>query len=265
MLTEDQKAFYAENGYVVLDNLFTDEEFDEISSEYDNVFERALGSRIEGTWSGEWQKDGMPQEKKDFTVHSIHNLQFHSATFMRLLMHDKMLAACSDVMNTDNILLHHTKAHVKPPGRGSPYPMHQDYHYFPFRHDSMVAVFLHLDDSDVENGCLAIYPGSHKLGPQKDCSSDPNYHHLDQNEFPLSKAVPLEGKRGSVAIFSYLLIHGSYPNLSERTRRMLLIQLMAAEDEPMKMMHLSPGQGLCLSGKNVGAETDIRMRHKTGQ
>lgn len=28
-----------------------------------------------------------------------------------------------------------------------------------------------------------------------------------------------------MAIFSYLLIHGSYPNLSDRTRRMLLIQV----------------------------------------
>ncbi|XP_037074141.1 probable alpha-ketoglutarate-dependent hypophosphite dioxygenase [Pollicipes pollicipes] len=219
---------------------------------------------MDGTWTGDWQRDGMP-DGRNFTVHSIHNLQFHSATFMRMLVHQRMMEACSDVMGTQNILLHHTKAHVKPPGRGSPYPMHQDYHYFPFRHDSMVAVFIHLDDSDVENGCLAVYPGSHKLGPQKDCSSDPGFHHLDQEQFPLSKASALEGRRGQVAIFSYLLIHGSYPNLSERTRRMLLVQLMAAEDEPLKMMHVSPGQGLCLLGTNSRADTDIRRRHQPAE
>ena len=46
-----------------------------------------------------------------------------------------------------------------------------------------------------------------------------------QTQFPLSGASPLEGRRGQVLIFSYLLIHGSYSNLSDRARRMLLIQV----------------------------------------
>ncbi|XP_043215671.1 phytanoyl-CoA dioxygenase, peroxisomal-like [Amphibalanus amphitrite] len=269
LLTEEQKRSYDADGFVLLDNVFTTEEVDEISAAYDSVFARALeaNSQMEGTWSGDWQRKGMPQGR-GFTVHSIHNLQYHDAVFLRLLTHRKLLDACSDVMNTENILLHHTKAHVKPPGRGSPYPMHQDYHYFPFRHDSMVAVFIHLDDSDISNGCLAVYPGSHRQGPQTDCSSDPGYHHVDQTKFPLASASPLQARRGQVLIFSYLLVHGSYANLSERARRMLLIQvrfcvdpLMAAEDEPLKAMHVSPSQGLCLRGANRRAETDIRRRH----
>lgn len=36
----------------------------------------------------------------------------------------------------------------------------QDYHYFPYKNDSMVAVFIHLDDTDSDNGGLAIYPGT---------------------------------------------------------------------------------------------------------
>ena len=35
----------------------------------------------------------------------------------------------------------------------------------------MIAVFIHLDDTEVENGGLAIYPGSHLLGPQEDKGS----------------------------------------------------------------------------------------------
>ena len=71
-------------------------------------------------------------------------------------------------MGTEDILLHHTKAHLKPPGTGAPFPMHQDYGYFPFKNDSMVAAFVHLDDSDPNNGGLAVYPGSHKHGPLED-------------------------------------------------------------------------------------------------
>ena len=60
--------------------------------------------------------------------------------------------------------------YLKPPGEGAPFPMHQDYHYFPYLNDSMVAIFIHLDDTNVENGGLAVFPGSHKLGPLADKS-----------------------------------------------------------------------------------------------
>ena len=40
LLTEEQKRSYATNGYVLLDNVFTSEEVDEISSAYDSVFAR---------------------------------------------------------------------------------------------------------------------------------------------------------------------------------------------------------------------------------
>ena len=88
-----------------------------------------------------------------------------------MLLKNNLLDAVEKIMGTEDILLHHTKAHVKPPGKGSPFPMHQDYQYFPFKNDSLIAVFIHLDDCTPENGGLAIYPGSHLLGPQEDKGS----------------------------------------------------------------------------------------------
>ena len=40
LLTEEQKRSYAADGFVLLDNVFTGEEVDEISSAYDAVFDR---------------------------------------------------------------------------------------------------------------------------------------------------------------------------------------------------------------------------------
>ena len=42
----------------------------------------------------------------------------------------------------------------------------QDYHYFPYKHHSMMAIFVHLDDTDPSNGGLGVFPGSHLKGPQ---------------------------------------------------------------------------------------------------
>lgn len=58
-------------------------------------------------------------------VLSIHNLQNNAAIFTKMLLNENLLDAVEQIMDTKDILLHHTKAHVKPPGKGSPFPMHQ--------------------------------------------------------------------------------------------------------------------------------------------
>lgn len=255
-LTPKQKTFYDDNGYVVLD-LLTAEEKDELCEEYDQLFEAKKQFDLEATWQGDWSDQ---KEKKE--VKSIHGLQMHSAVFTRLLLNQKLLDACEDVMETPNILLHHTKAHTKPPGIGSPFPMHQDFHYFPFEKDSMVAVFISLDAADPSNGGLCVYPGSHKLGPQEDISTAPGFHYLSQDKFPIDKATPLTLERGQIVIFSYLLVHGSYDNTSDRVRRMFLIQLMSAEDIATHKIHLSECQGMVLRGRCSSKDADIKSRHR---
>ncbi|KAL7645165.1 UNVERIFIED_CONTAM: hypothetical protein RMT77_003543 [Armadillidium vulgare] len=260
LLTEDQVNSYKKNGFIVLD-IFNEKEIDEISDEYNKIFGRHQKAKTESTWKGEDWKKG----KDNLEVKSIHAFQMHSAVFTRTILHDKLLDACEDVMGTPNVLLHHTKSHLKPPGTGSPFPMHQDYHYFPFKKDSMVAVFISLDKSEPENGGLCVYPGSHLLGPQEDKSETSEYHYLDLEKFPIEKAIPVNMERGQVVIFSYLLIHGSYDNISDRVRRMFLIQLMSAEDEPIKDIHNSPCQGLVLRGENVQKDANFDKRFVRGE
>lgn len=260
MLSKDQLSFYSENGYVLLDNVFSPEEIEECSSEYDKLFQaKQKSSNLEAEWKGDWKEPAA----ETLTVLSIHNLQCHGAIFTRMLINKNLLDAVSEIIGSPNVLLHHTKAHIKPPGVGAPFPTHQDYHYFPFKKDSMVAVFIHLDDSDVGNGGLTVFPGSHKLGPQENVSDVPTHFYVSQTKFPLETATPLNAKKGQVVIFSYLLVHGSYRNTSERMRRMLLFQMMSAEDEPLDKVHISPCHGMVLRGINPKRNADIENRHKS--
>lgn len=54
-LTADQKKFYDENGFVVLD-ILTDEEKDELSNSYDVIFKEKAQENLEATWGGSWQE-----------------------------------------------------------------------------------------------------------------------------------------------------------------------------------------------------------------
>ncbi|XP_049874863.1 phytanoyl-CoA dioxygenase, peroxisomal-like [Pectinophora gossypiella] len=262
-LTKEKIQFWKDNGFIKLKNILTKQELATISKEYDRIFRLKNNPGMEAAWEGNEMKKAA--ENNEYSVHSIHNLQFHSAVFAHFLHNNNMLEALEDIMGTPNILLHHTKAHDKPPGRGAPYLMHQDYHYFPYKKHSMVAAFLCVDPATPENGGLCVYPGSHKLGPLEDVGYkgdgiDHTYHYMDPKKYPIEGATPVECEAGDIVVFSYLLLHGSYRNVSERSRRMFLIQLMAAEDEPVEDVHKSPGQGWVLRGSNDNRKAHMSER-----
>ena len=177
-------------------------------------------------------------------------LQNHSAAFTRLLVDPRLVERAAELIGP-NVQLHHTKLHNKPPAVGSPFPMHQDYPYFPHEGDSMIAAVLHLDDASVENGCLCVVPRSHKLGPIEHCHDGSFY--LPLEDWPLERAVPVEASAGDVLFFGYCMVHGSYVNRSARSRRILLIQMRSPTDRPLNDAHRSPGQGTMLLGTNPDA------------
>lgn len=65
-LTEAQKEFYKENGYIQLSNIFTPEEVEEISQAYDSVFERKKKQEfnMQAGWEGNWLQNGNEQKER---------------------------------------------------------------------------------------------------------------------------------------------------------------------------------------------------------
>ena len=101
---------------------------------------------------------------QEAVLKGFHNVEFHDAVFTRAAAQPRLVSILTELIGP-NVQLHHTKMLVKPPERGAPFPMHQDYPYFPHERHSLVAASVHLDDTDLENGCLRVVPGSHARGP----------------------------------------------------------------------------------------------------
>lgn len=233
-LQPDQKAFYEENGYLLISGFVGPDEAAALRTEVHAIAARQ--GPTNATWSS-------VAEGGTALEHS-HDVQFRSAAFSRLLVDPRLTGVFTSLIGP-NVQLHHNKMFIKPPERGSPFPMHQDYAYFPHRGTSMTAAILHLDDAPAEKGCVCIYPGSHKLGPLEAVGQD---HHVDPKRFPLASAVPVQAKAGDLLVFNYLTVHGSGVNVSDEPRTTWLVQVRNPEDEPLSERHQSRGQGMMLAG-----------------
>ncbi len=86
----------------------------------------------------------------------------------------------------------------------------------------MLTVWFPLMDSDAENGCLQVVPGSHRDDILTHC---PGYEgglqsglQIPESEFEVGKAVPVPLKKGDALFMTKYTVHSSLPNNSERIR-----------------------------------------------
>ena len=239
-LTADQVKFYEANGYVHVPGLLTREEAAFYRAEVHSVAERQ--GETDATWAS--VKTGGTK------ITHCHDVHFRSAAFTKLLVDPRLTSIAQDLIGP-NVQLHHNKMFIKPPERGSPFPMHQDFPYFPHERHSMIAVIIHFDDAPEEKGCLRVYPGTHKLGPLPAMGED---HHVSEDEYPIAGATPIPANAGDAIFLSYLLVHGSGVNVSDEPRTTLLIQMRDPEDCPLNDRHASRGQGMMLAGIDPAAK-----------
>ncbi len=130
-----------------------------------------------------------------------------------------------------NIALWNMSLFGKPALNGKATPWHQDGEYWPIRPLATCTVWIAIDDSTTENGCLRVIKGSHRdkrlAQHQHNPSSDLTLNEeLLSDQFDESQAVDLELQRGQVSLHDVYLMHGSQPNLSGKRRRGMTMRLM---------------------------------------
>jgi ectoine hydroxylase-related dioxygenase (phytanoyl-CoA dioxygenase family) len=128
-----------------------------------------------------------------------------------------------------------TKFFPKLPHGGTSTHWHQDNYYFGTESDRIISCGTYLEDTDKENGCLRVVPGSHRMGKIVEHKKDPARHGrwTDVDE---SMAVDLVVPGGSVAIFSANILHGAYDNFSDRSRYSTAWHYLPRELNPEKFV-----------------------------
>ena len=119
----------------------------------------------------------------------------------------------------------------KPAHDGKKVPWHQDGEYWPIRPLATTRVWIALDDSTPENGCLRYVRGSHRRHEiaahheAKDHSLLLQYG-IDPTELDLDNVFDLELEAGGMGIHDVFMVHGSEANITATPRRALVMNFM---------------------------------------
>ena len=236
---------FARDGYYLAKGVFSLDEVARLETDFDRIVDQILrsGEHVNARWTGP-EMERLDTQK--LVVLHTHNVQQFSAVWAQAFYQENFIEGARNILG-QNIVLHHSKLFQKPSEEGAPFPMHQDWTYFPTEKDSMMAAIIHVSEATDEMGCLRVYPGTHRLG-RVDGSSGQSESEL-LARYPLENATPLEAEPGDVLFFHYFTIHGSMPNRSSQTRKTVLVQMYSGDDRVVEG-NLHPDEHLVLSGWN---------------
>lgn len=160
-----------------------------------------------------------------------HDLMTHDAFWVRLISDNRLLDIAEQFIGP-NIALFASHYICKPPFDGQPVLWHQDGSYWPLDPMEVVTLWLAVDDSLPENGCMRVVPGTQHTALQemKPDESRPNVlsSGMDPSLVEEDKAVDCVLKAGGVSVHHSNLIHGSNANHSAMRRCGLTIRYIPA-------------------------------------
>jgi ectoine hydroxylase-related dioxygenase (phytanoyl-CoA dioxygenase family) len=116
----------------------------------------------------------------------------------------------------------------KPPGDGLPVLWHQDGSYWPLAPMDVVTLWLAVDDSTPENGCMRVVPGTQHMDLQQlhpsRASENVLGSQMDDAMVDESAAEDVIVPAGGVSVHHPNVVHGSNANTSDRRRFGLTIR-----------------------------------------
>ena len=226
-LIEEQVRFFVENGYLIVPDLATQEEIQELKED------TAFLAR------GGYPCESLKPLPADFTdeealheILCIHQPHFISPVMLKHVKHPRTCGVLSQITAAHlpewdgSVKCMQSMLFVKPPNfQGQAW--HQDEIYIPTRDRSLIGAWTAIDDATQENGCLWVIPGSHRMGylyPQHS-HNNPDEFDFGQESYGFddSSAIPVEVQAGAVVFFNGYLLHRSFKNRSKADYRRVLV------------------------------------------
>lgn len=232
VLDQAQRESYLENGYLLLEAFISREWLDRLWEVSNTFIERSRKLT---------ESDAMLALDP---AHSMDNPRLrrlidpteHHQLFWDYVSQGPLVDVAEDLLGPA-FKFHHAKLNFKWSSGGEEIKWHQDIQFYPHTNYGVAAFGLYMSDVDDEMGPMGVIPGSHKgeIHDQYDAHDQWVGHIGDDalERVDLNKVKWLTGPAGSVTVHNCRTVHGSLPNMSDRSRPLLLQTYSAADALPL--------------------------------
>jgi non-heme Fe2+,alpha-ketoglutarate-dependent halogenase len=218
MLSEQERQFYEENGYLFPLRVFDDQETAEFRRQFSDYTEQ----------NRERLRKLIPRERRE--VYALTHLML--PWVYQMASHPRVLDAVEGAIGA-NILVWGSDWFVKFPGDAAYISWHQDGAYWGLQPPKVTTAWIALSPSTLESGCMQVMPRTQKMQlPQRETYAVNNALSRGQEialEVDESKAVALCLAPGEMSLHHIGIAHGSKPNSADYARVGIAIRYIAPE------------------------------------
>lgn len=230
-VTPEEIQQYNDQGYLILNGFLTEAEMATLDPWFEH-FVQGKEPGMERDFCDMSQPYGTPVE--EFRLVNAMLPSKYRPELANNIYH-QVAQSVADQLYTGTAVMDYEQFLAKKPQKeAAEFAMHQDLGYWPKTGNTWTATFsLALSDSDLENGCLQVVPGTNKepelRSHKPKGNSRDESHTLVIESKPTDEVVYLPVKRGSVTIHDERIVHGSAGNMSGEWRKTYVMAFRDAE------------------------------------
>jgi ectoine hydroxylase len=236
-LTQEQLEFYEQNGYLFLQNFFTDIEVEEMREELKKIWEESRHS----------DAPEVIREPESSEVRSVFAVHRDNGLFRDLSEDCRIVDIVRQILGS-GVYIHQSRINFKPGFCGKEFYWHSDFETWHVE-DGMpqmraLSCSIALEDNYSFNGPLMVIPGSHYY--YISCVGETPKEHYQQSLRRQEYGVPDEesltwlvrrsgievpaGKKGSILFFDCNIMHGSNGNITPFPRSNVFLVYNSVEN-----------------------------------
>lgn len=159
------------------------------------------------------------------------------AAFARWVTSAPIAGRASQLLGAPALLsqVHHNCVMTKAPAYSSETHWHRDIRYWSFTRPELVSVWLALGEERVDNGCLLLLPGSHRMefAPHQLDAAQFLRTDLAETQPLLKQQVTAELHAGDVLFFHCRLFHAAGNNRTSDTKFSVVFTCHTADNPPL--------------------------------
>ena len=226
--SREQRELYRSRGYVVIKGLIPNDQLRELSEKADRILDGELRpslpwrDKLPEQFGVSWEPAMEAREdlERRARIRFVFGMARHDSFFREFNRSSALCGIMASLFESSGVKnLFGDQLFCKPPNGGVQAAMHQDTAFWPQTTPTTMNLWVAIDPATKENGCLHVIPGSHRHGvlPHRD---DPVQSHIiDDSQVDMSQLIAIEMDPGDALFMDSGLVHRSYDNHSQRSRR----------------------------------------------